>query len=409
MSPWKKTFYSAWVGQIISITGFSLVLPFLPLYIRELGVTDEAQAMVWTGVFQASASLTLAIMSPVWGALADRYGRKMMMLRANFSAAVILVLMGAAPNVVVFVILRMVQGALTGTVTAAQTLVASYTPPHRQGLALGAMVAALHSGYFAGALLGGVFAKAVGYREAFYASSVLLLISGCFALLTHERFERPAHLAPLGGFRLRLPRLGVAGPIMLPLMAVAFARHCDLPMVTFVVEEIARATGIEDIESWNGLAFGVFSVGAFVAGVTLGHATDRLKPTTFAALCASGAMVMLLPQALATTLPVFVVSRGVMALFAGGLDIVFYTWLSRVTPPEGRGSVFGWAVTAKALGWFSAPLIGSTLGVAWGVRTPIFAKIGVFACIIPLVYLVARQVRRLAAEGRTQESPPATE
>ena len=133
MQQWKKNLVIAWITQIFSITGFGFVLPFLPYYIQELGVTEPAQIRYWVGLISSAPSLFLGAMAPVWGYLADRLGRKLMMLRANFSAVVILTIMSFSPNVYVFTALRLLQGMFTGTMNAAMTFVASSAPKNKQG------------------------------------------------------------------------------------------------------------------------------------------------------------------------------------------------------------------------------------------------------------------------------------
>ena len=167
MVHWKQNLAVVWVSQFLSIMGFFFAIPFAPYYIQELGVQDPVKIKLWVSLFGAAAPFSLAIFSPMWGALADRYGRRLMLLRANFGAAVVLALMATVESVEALIVLRLLQGLLAGTVTAAQTMVTSTTPENRSGTALGALSAAVYSGTMAGTFLGGLFAEYVGYRLSF--------------------------------------------------------------------------------------------------------------------------------------------------------------------------------------------------------------------------------------------------
>ncbi|MEM4725281.1 MAG: MFS transporter, partial [Candidatus Hadarchaeum sp.] len=153
MRNWKINLAAAWIAQFLSIAGFSVAFPFLPFYIRELGVTEVHQVELWTGLLNSVAALSMALISPFWGVLADRYGRKLMVERATFGGAIILAAMAFAGNVQQLFVLRIIQGMLTGTVPAFMTLTACMAPPTQAGFALGLMQMAVFSGSFVGPML----------------------------------------------------------------------------------------------------------------------------------------------------------------------------------------------------------------------------------------------------------------
>jgi len=120
MSEWKRNFFMVVLSQFISMMGFSFAIPFVPYYIQQLGVTEPNELKMWVALFTASSSLTLAVASPIWGALGDRYGRRIMLLRSYFGGMIVLSLMGLVPNVQMLIVLRLLQGTLTGTATVAR-------------------------------------------------------------------------------------------------------------------------------------------------------------------------------------------------------------------------------------------------------------------------------------------------
>ena len=136
MKSWKVNLAVAWIAQFFCIAGFSVALPFLPFYIRELGVSDLHQVELWTGFLNSGAAVSMALISPVWGLMADRRGRKLMVMRSTIAGSVVLAAMAFAGNVQQLFILRVIQGMLTGTVPAFMTLVASFAPPSQAGFSL---------------------------------------------------------------------------------------------------------------------------------------------------------------------------------------------------------------------------------------------------------------------------------
>jgi len=156
-------------AQLLSIIGFAFALPFIPFYIRELGVTDERLVPVWAGIIAAASSLVMAFFSPLWGWLADRYGRKIMVERAMFGGAVLTFAMGLVTDVWQLLFLRLLSGATTGTIAASIALVSTVVPPKRLGYSLGIMQVAVFLGMTLGPWIGGLLADAVGYRYTFMA------------------------------------------------------------------------------------------------------------------------------------------------------------------------------------------------------------------------------------------------
>ncbi len=155
---WSRTLYAVWFGEILALVGFSSRVPFLPFFLGDLGVTDVAGQTLWSGAINAAGAAALAITSPLWGILADRYGRKPMLMRGLFGGAICVTLMGFATAPWQLLALRVFEGSMTGTVAAAAALVATSAPRRRMGYALGMVQTAV----FAGASLRGTVGTAGG-------------------------------------------------------------------------------------------------------------------------------------------------------------------------------------------------------------------------------------------------------
>src|SRR5947209_2221415 len=173
-------------------TAFGFVFPFLPLFIGELGVGDIQQVEVWSGISSFGQALVLSICSPIWGVVADRRGRRLMVLRAAFGGGVIIGLMGLSQNIWEFMGFRLVQGAMTGVVAAASALAISFVPRARIGAALGLIQMSSFAGNAVGPSLGGFSADHFGYRPSFAVSGGLFLLAGVITIFfVKEHFVPP--------------------------------------------------------------------------------------------------------------------------------------------------------------------------------------------------------------------------
>src|SRR4051794_21716764 len=182
LTGWERTAWICSATQFFTLVGFGLGLPFLPMYVQELGVTQRAEVALWSGVISGSAALTMAVLAPVWGVLADRYGRKPMLVRAMLGGAVVVGAMGFVGDVWQLEVVRLIQGAVTGSQAAAAALVAASTPSSHIGFALGLVSTAVQVGNTIGPVVGGVAVDSLGFRGSFLIGAVLLLIGGLMAV-----------------------------------------------------------------------------------------------------------------------------------------------------------------------------------------------------------------------------------
>ena len=192
MAHWRRILYVSFVAQTLSLIGFSFVFPFLPLYIQTLGVHGPAVPL-WSGVIGFGLSISMALVAPVWGTLADRYGRKPMVVRAMAGGVLTTGLLIVAPNVWVVLLLRILQGILAGSVAASQALVASVTPREEMAFSMGLMQSAVFSGAAVGPFIGGFLNDRLGFHGTFAAGAGMLLVATLLVVFfVDERFERPA-------------------------------------------------------------------------------------------------------------------------------------------------------------------------------------------------------------------------
>ncbi len=374
MPHWQRTLYTLWVTQFIAVAGFSFVTPFVPYYIQELGVTDVRQVGIWAGLVTSAQAVSMALIAPVWGALADRYGRKLMVLRATFGGAVILTLMGFAANVQQLMALRFIQGLFTGTVPATMALVAATAPKERSGMAMGSLQTAIYLGVSLGPLLGGISGDALGYRPSFWVTGALLFISGLLVLfLVHEDFH------PVTGAG-RSQGDGYAAGLLLVLSSVAllaaFAARILLrigngainPILPLYVQTLLPAGA--QIGIVTGLIAGVSSLGSAVGAPIIGSWSDRLGQRRLLLICAVAAGIFFVPQAFVHDPRWLIIWQFCSGFAVGGTLATLTALLAKLTPEGRAGVVFGLDSSAMAVSNATGPLAGAAVAAAWGLRAP---------------------------------------
>ncbi|HBY26061.1 MAG TPA: MFS transporter, partial [Bradyrhizobium sp.] len=192
--PWRRNLIVCVFGSFTTIVGMTLLLPFLPLYVEQLGVSDHAAIVQWSGVAYGATFLSAALTAPLWGRLADRYGRKLMLIRASLGMAIAMSLIGMAHNVYELVGLRLLAGLLGGYASGSTVLVAAQTPKARSGWAIGVLSAGIMAGSLVGPLIGGVLPNLIGIRATFFliGSVIFITFLGTTFLIREEARPKKA-------------------------------------------------------------------------------------------------------------------------------------------------------------------------------------------------------------------------
>jgi DHA1 family multidrug resistance protein-like MFS transporter len=388
---WQRTLVIVWFAEFVSLVGFAMVMPFLPFYVEELGVTDPDQVKFWAGLIVSAQAITMAIFAPIWGSIADRYGRKLMLERAMFGGAVILSLMAFAQTPQQLVVLRLIQGCLTGTVPAATALIASIAPDDRKGFALGWLQTGVWAGVSIGPLLGGLVADTMGIRTSFIVTGACLFVSGLGVMLfVNEGFKRPepkpdgvrSHwwdgvamalrtrdlLLVLGAQLLTRTAARVIGPV-LPLFVAA------------LLPESAR------VATLAGLVTGASAASSSVGSVVLGRMSDRVGYRRVLLTSAVAASVVYLLQATVNSIiPLILLQFGVGFALAGSISALT-ALLATLTPEEQTGSVFGVSTSVMAAANAIGPMMGASVAVAFGNRSTFLLASAVFMLAVVLIGL----------------------
>ncbi len=373
--------------------GFAFVLPFLPFYVRELGITDERMVPVWAGVLVASGSLVMAFFSPLWGWLSDRYGRKIMVERAMFGGAVITFAMGLVIDVWQLLFLRILSGATTGTISASIALVSSVVPRQRLGYALGLMQVAVFLGMTLGPWIGGILADLAGYRFTFMAGGVILLLGGTLVLFgTRERFIRPSMEKLAKGDRM-LSLLAYSGfPAMLALFFFFnFTVHFVAPILPLFIETMCDpARG--GVASTTGLLFAISGGAAAMAAGGVGYLGDRIGHRRILLCHLLLTAVIILLHGAAQGILHLVLLRALYGLAAGGILPTMNALVGRLIPQESYGKAYGLTSSMISLGMAAGPFFGGMMASYWGYRWP-FVLVGVMMIAVAVPVMIRLRSR----------------
>lgn len=396
---WQRNLAVMSVAELVAVLGFTVFMPFLPYYVQDLGVTEPNAVKFWSGLVITAQAVTMAIFAPLWGSLADRYGRKIMVERAMFGGAVVIGLMGFTHNVYQLAGLRMVQGALTGTIAAATTLVVSGTPSERRGYALGILQMAIYLGASVGPMLGGLVADQFGYRATFWVTGALLGISGvAVLLLVREEFVSP-EVHEKGRTRLW------AGIVMVlrtrALMVVFGVRvltrigmRTVTPMLPLFVQEIAPVG--TKVASLTGIIEGGAAATSAVAAVVLGRFSDRIGYRRILLGCSAAAVVIYFLLARVNFPYQLLILRVLGGVTMGG-TLTAVSAMQAALAPKGRfGAVYGLDTTMVSIANAVAPLIGATVAASFGLSAVFVA--------VAIIYVATTAVVAVVVPGKPRVS-----
>jgi len=395
---WKSHLCVIWLAQFMSAIGFSFGLPFISYLLqKDMGVTNKAELAYWIAAFSAACPLTMMFFSPVWGALGDRYGRKKMLLRSYVGGAVALGLISVAQSPVMLIVLRVIQGAFCGTMSASQALISTQTPREHNGFALGALNSAMFSGNIAGAFAGGYVAEYAGYRPAFVVSALCMVMAFVAVFFFFREYYTPPESKSSGfrgvvhALRPETAQISLLLPILIIMGLVMFARSFDNSFVALFVQQLHG--GIEGASKITGALNGLCGLAGVVSGFLLGYLADHYPPGRLAVISASMTAVFMLSISLVRSLTALFFLRFASTFMSSGIDPAMQIWLAKKTDERSRGQMFGWASAMRCLGLGLAPLAGGPIVAHLNIRCVFVAGAVFFILTAYLVRLAMRRYR----------------
>lgn len=370
------------VAQLLTAVGFSIFVPFLPLYIDDLGSTTGLSIELLAALAYSGQALTMMLISPVWGSLADRLGRKLMVVRAMFGGALVLLLLAFVTSGEQVVIVRTIQGLITGTVAAANALVAAEAPRKQVGYAMGLLQMGLFVGISVGPLLGGAMADAFGYHAVFFITSGLLAIGGFLVLFgAQEHAERaddrddPSRESFLTKWRRVLATPGVKIAYLLRFMA-QLGRTSILPYAPLFVATLMPPNAL--VNTMTGLVIGSVMVTTSISGAFLGRLSDRIGQRKIVVVATLAAGLLYVPQSLVSEAWHLVALQAIVGIALGGVIPIISALLANYTTIGEEGSVYGLDNSINSGARVVAPMLGSAVVALFGLRAVFLSTAVVF-------------------------------
>jgi DHA1 family multidrug resistance protein-like MFS transporter len=409
---WKVNLYTVWFTQIIMITSFSFGMPFFPFYIRELGITDPESVKIYTSILWIVPGVSMAVMSPIWGIAADKWGKKLMLLRAMLFAVFIFGGMGFAVNISQLIALRFLQGVFTGTVTASAALVASGTPSERLSYAVGFLSSSTFIGSSAGPVIGGLIADYYGYRVSFIMGGLLMFVDFMLVLFlvkeeknipaadieeaSEKKEENKGKPSIIGFFT------GLIVTMLFTAFILRFARAVFLPYTPLFIEENLKSGGIISPTKATGIINGVTGAMTAVAGITLSRMGDKYNRFKIIRVLFVLAVLVSIPLAVNKNIFLFTLLYGSLFFLLGGIEPVVTSIATQATPVERRGFLFGILGLVGNVANALSPVLGGFISVNASTHAvlysiPVLLIFG-FAAIL---YYGLVQRRKNAAQTKT--------
>lgn len=380
--------------------GFDFAIPFLPLYVRELGLTSTAEVAFWSGLLIAMGPGLGSLTSPFWGMMADRYGAKPMMLRSLAVFTVLLGLCGAVTAFWQLFVVRFGLGVLGGFAPLAFATLLTAGPRSRASQALGVLQAAQFLPLALGPALGGLIADRFGLRVNFYLGSALCL-AALLVVAVLLRNPAPRAVAPAAGERPKpahfLDQLRSAG-FALPLGLLFIAYFVDrsfLPVLPLYVAQLGAPP--ELVASSAGLALALGAIGNAVSGPVLGRLAGRYPLTTLLTCTLAFGVLLCALIALVGDVVQFVALRTALALLAGGLPTLGFTMGAQAAARGSLGRQTGWLTSATQLASAGGPLLAGLIA-AWSIQAVFLVDAILLALSLLAVGVVSRRWPALDAE-----------
>lgn len=369
---WRRNLFVCFAGSFSTLVAMTLLLPFLPLYIEQLGAEGHAAIVQWSGIAYGATFLAAALVAPLWGRLGDRYGRKVMLVRASFGMAICMSLTGMVQTVWQLVLLRLLIGFAGGYSSGSTILVAMQTPKERSGWALGLLSAGITGGALVGPLVGGALPPLIGIRATFLLSGGVIFLAFLATTFLIKENPRPksvdaaAKQKPKGGWA-QIPDKRPVIAMLATGMLLSFATMSIEPIITVYVQQL-----VEDqsrVTLISGVVMSAAALGAILSASRLGKLADRIGHWNVVIGALAVSALLLIPQAFVTQSWQLIGLRFLMGLALGGL-LPCITSVIRHNVPDGvGGNVLGLSISAQYVGQVAGPLLGGFAGGHFGMRS----------------------------------------
>lgn len=389
---WKRNFYILLIAQTFTSMGFSIIFPFLPFYIKELDSVSGLSIETLSGLVFSSQALAMALISPFWGAVADRYGKKPMVVRAMVGGAVTVLLMGFVKTAEQLIFLRICQGLLSGVISATSALAASFTPREKIGFTMGTLQVGVWTGVALGPLAGGLMADFFGFRATFVITGLLLFLSGVSVCIcvnkneTEKKSKKGEKKDLFTDWKLILCRKNIVVTYMLRFLS-SFANSLLLPILPLFVTSII--TSKSNLGTLTGFVVGISSVSGIAGGFLMSRVCDKVGLKKIIFFASFTAAMFFIPQSIVSEYWQLILLNMLAGLSVGALTPSLSALLAKHSDKGSEGSVYGFDNSIVAAGRAVAPITGSFIAVQLNYQYT-FITVGLtFIVIAILTHLIS--------------------
>lgn len=368
---WQRNLKIAWIGTFFTGASFSIVMPFMALYIEELGVKGDMVEW-YAGLSVAISALASALVSPIWGRLADRYGRKPMMIRASMVMTFTMGGLALVPNVFWLLFLRTLNGLFAGYVPNATALIASQVPQNRSGYALGTLSTGLTAGVLIGPLLGGTLSEAFGMRGTFLLVGLILFICCLLTIFgLREDFQpvEKGEMMTLSQVFARIPSKSMLIGLFVTSMIIQISAQSIAPMLALYIRYLGQR---ENILFYSGLIVSAMGFSSLLSTPYLGKLGDRIGNHRLLLMGLFYSFLLYFLCGFAGSALQLGILRFAYGFGVGALMPSVNSLLTKMTPKEGISRIFSFNQSFSYIGQVLGPFVGSAVATGLGYRWVFF-------------------------------------
>ena len=380
METWKRTVYISLVCVFCTAFGVSQLAPILPLYFHDLGVQTPEAMSLWSGLATGATYIIVCLAAPFWGRIADKKGRKITLIRSSFGMALCNVLIAFQTTPEGVVLIRLVQGLVSGFYSASITLIASESPIERTGWALGLLASANLAGSLIGPLLGGYIADTVGIRNDFIIVGTLMGLAGVLAtIFIHENYVPQPNPEKLSIRKLKeqIPEFNSIVALCVASFIYAICIMSLQPVISVYIKGIVPSD-TENLAFIAGAVFSAMGIAQLMSSSPLGKLVDKIGPRKVLVVSLIYVGILNIPQAYVSDVYQLAIIRFLQGFGLGGMLPALNTYLSSKTPREFTGQVFSYNQSCLFFGYFLGSVGGASL-MAWlGFTTLFWVSGGLF-------------------------------
>ena len=380
METWKRTVYISLVCVFCIAFGVSQLAPILPLYFHNLGVQTPEAMSLWSGLATGATYIIVCLAAPFWGRVADKKGRKITLIRSSFGMALCNILIAFQTTPEGVVLIRLVQGLVSGFYSASITLIASESPIERTGWALGLLASANLAGSLIGPLLGGYIADTVGIRNDFIIVGTLMGLAGVLAtIFIHENYVPQPNPEKLSIRKLKeqIPEFNSIVALCVASFIYAICIMSLQPVISVYIKGIVPSD-TENLAFIAGAVFSAMGIAQLMSSSPLGKLVDKIGPRKVLVVSLIYVGILNIPQAYVSDVYQLAIIRFLQGFGLGGMLPALNTYLSSKTPREFTGQVFSYNQSCLFFGYFLGSVGGASL-MAWlGFTTLFWVSGGLF-------------------------------